>query len=188
MATTTFGYNPAEDRIWMSCSLWQGERLWITRHCAQNIRQAVCQVLEQSAPGDAQSSPGDRAAAEHDAAINRPTVTGPAMQTGRDTSQAEGAPSFVYLLCTSAMVSAGVQDASLSFQTRQGARDIAFDREGLHRWLRGLHMVLQHANWNLPTPPEWVTRSYLPAALQAILTQPAPDGLDDAAGDDDPPT
>ncbi len=187
MATTTFGYNPVEDRVWMSCSIWQDERLWITRQCAQNIMQTVCEVLEQSAPGDPVVDAPKRATFEHDAAINRPTTSGPAMQTGRDTHQADAAFPVHYLLCTSAMVSAGSEDASLVFRTPEGERSILFNREGLHRWLRGLYLVLRHANWNLPQPPEWVTRSYLPPALRAILTQPAPDWTDDEEDDGENP-
>lgn len=179
MATTTFGYNPVEDRVWMSCSIWQEERLWITRQCAQHIMQTVCEVLEQSALGDPAVDARARAASEHDAAINRPTTTGLAMQTGRDTHQADAGSLVQYLLCTSAVVSAGSQEASLVFRTPEGERSILFNREGLHRWLRGLYLVLQHTGWNLPQPPEWVTRSYLPPALRAILTQPAPDWTDD---------
>ena len=163
----------------MSCSIWQEERLWITRQCAQHIMQTVCEVLEQSALGDPAVDACARAASEHDAAINRPTTTGLAMQTGRDTHQADAGSLVQYLLCTSAVVSAGSQEASLVFRTPEGERSILFNREGLHRWLRGLYLVLQHTGWNLPQPPEWVTRSYLPPALRAIQTQPAPDWTDD---------
>ena len=48
-----------------------------------------------------------------------------------------------------------------------------------------MYMVLQHASWNLPALPEWVTRSYLPPALRAILTQPAP-GTWSEETDEDP--
>lgn len=188
MATTTFGYNPMEDRVWMACSMWE-HRLWITRRCAQEVMQAVCRVLEQSASSALGDDAPARAAAEHDAAINRPSVTsGPAMQTGRDDApHARSAPVMQYLLCTSARVSAGAQEAGLSFQTPEGELSIAFDREGLHRWLRGMFMVLQHADWNLPSLPEWVTRSYLPEALRAILTQPVPGMLQDEWDEEDPP-
>lgn len=187
MATTTFGYNPVEDRVWMACSVWE-HRLWITRRGAQEVMQAVCRVLEQSASGAPGAAAPERAAAEHDAAINRPSVTGgPAMQTGRNEApRPQSASGMQYLLCTSARVSAGSQEAGLSFQTPQGELAIAFDREGLHRWLRGMYMVLQHADWNLPPLPEWVTRSYLPAALRAILVPPAPGTLrDEADGSND---
>lgn len=189
MATTTFGYNPVEDRVWMACSLWQHERLWMTRRCAQEVTQAVCRVLEQSAAGAPEADAPTRAAAEHDAAINRPSVSGPSMQTGRDDgAQAAGAPAVHYRLCTAARVSADAQEAALSFQTPGGELAIVFDREGLHRWLRGMYMVLQHANWNLPPLPDWVTRSYLPPALRALLIPAAPGSLpDDDAPDEEPP-
>ena len=188
MATTTFGYNPVEDRVWMACSMWQHERLWITRRCAQEVMQAVCRVLEQSAADALGADAPARAAAEHDAAINRPSVTGLSMQTGRDESpQAASAPNMQYVLCTSVRVSAGADEAGLSFQTPAGELTIAFDREGLHRWLRGMYMVLQHASWNLPALPEWVTRSYLPPALRAILTQPAPGTWSEEADEDSAP-
>ena len=48
MSSTTFGYNAAEDRIWMSNSLWS-ERLWITRNSAQQMLRLVGKVLEDSA-------------------------------------------------------------------------------------------------------------------------------------------
>lgn len=187
MATTTFGYNPVEDRMWMACSMWRHERLWITRRCAQEVMQAVCRVLEQSVADALGADAPARAAAEHDAAINRPSVTGlMSMQTGRDDSvQAAGISTMQYVLCTSVKVSAGADEAGLSFQTPASELTIAFDREGLHRWLHGMYMVLQHASWNLPALPEWVTRSYLPPALRAILTQPAP-GTWSEETDEDP--
>ena len=184
MSSTTFGYNAAEDRIWMSNSLWS-ERLWITRNSAQQILHLVGKVLEDSAKGQ-EPHPGARAAREHDAAINRPQMRqGPALQMGRETAAASA--QHAYVLIGGVTLTMAGPNADLSLHTPAGDRTMAFDREGLHRWLHAFYAVIKQTDWALSSLPPWITGSYLPPALRAIFEAPIVDLTDDD-GDDLPPT
>ena len=64
----------------------------------------------------------------------------------------------------------------LVFDTPAGQRRLRLSRIGLHRWLHALHMVLRSADWaDWPAAPDWLTRSYLPPALQSLLVPPPAD-------------
>ena len=73
--STTFGYNAAEDRIWLACAAWP-ERLWLTRRMVRAVLQAAVSALEAdppALPSGADARPAaERAAAEHDASLNQP--------------------------------------------------------------------------------------------------------------------
>ena len=182
MSSTTFGYNAAEDRIWMSNSLWN-ERLWITRSSAQQMLRLVGKVLEDSAKGEGPH--GARAAREHDAAINRPQMSqGPALQMGRETAATSA--QHAYVLINGVTLTMAGPNADLSLHTPVGNRTMSFDREGLHRWLHAFYAVIKQTDWTLSDLPQWITGSYLPPVLKAILEAPIIDLNDDDA-DDLPP-
>ena len=172
--TTTFGYSAAEDRLWVSCSAWN-TRLWLTRRMVQSVVSSVAQVLETVAaqPAGEPAPPGaEGAAREHDASLNQPQPgeSGRALTLGRDSE--EGAAELAAApLCTRFRVTGTVRNAELVFGTREGDRSVQLSRVGLHRW----------HEWQ--APPEWLTRSYLPPALQNLLTTAA----GPAAGDAPPP-
>ena len=73
--STTFGYNAAEDRIWLACAAWP-ERLWLTRRMVRAVLQAAVSALEAdppALPSGADARPAaERAAAEHEASLNQP--------------------------------------------------------------------------------------------------------------------
>lgn len=185
--STTFGYNVAEDRIWISCGAWP-QRVWITRRLARGMVEAVVMALESAAatadealPTDAQGGPApaaERAAAAHDASLNQrqPGEQGRALQMGREPADAPALQTAV--LCTRFVLLPVDEQIELVFDTPAGQRRLRLSRTGLHRWLHALHMVLRGTGWDdWPQPPEWLTRSYLPPALQSLLQTPpaAPD-------------
>ena len=174
--STTFGYNVSEDRIWISCAAWP-QRVWITRRLARAMVQAVVGVLESAEAPAADARPAaERAAAAHDASLNQPQPgeQGRALQMGREANDAPGLQGAV--LCTRfSLMTLGTQ-TELVFDTPAGQRRLRLSRIGLHRWLHALHMVLRSADWaDWPAAPDWLTRSYLPPALQSLLVVPPAD-------------
>ena len=174
--STTFGYNAPEDRIWLACAAWP-ERLWLTRRMVRAVLQAVVSALEAeppALPSGADARPAaERAAAEHDASLNQPQPgeQARALQMGREANDAPALQGAV--LCTRfSLMTLGTQ-TELVFDTPAGQRRLRLSRIGLHRWVHALHMVLRSADWaDWPAAPDWLTRSYLPPALQSVLVVP----------------
>jgi hypothetical protein len=177
--STTFGYNATEDRLWMRCDAWP-RRLWITRRIALKVLQAVVQAIEGW--HDADGTPADiaeRAAAEHDAAINRPSSEekSPALRMGSET--ADAAPLKDAVLCTRFSMTRHSDRADLTFGATEGEWRLQLSRTGLHRWVHALHMVINSTQWHEGiTLASWLTRSYLPPALRALLDAPPPEDGD----------
>ena len=172
MLSTTFGYHASEDRVWLACPAWP-QRLWLTRRIVRQILGAVVQQIEAgpAAEGDAAPLP----AAEHEASLNQrqPGEPARALQTGREAVDARALADAV--LCTRFALLRGASHIDLVFVTTAGERRLHLSRIGLHRWVHGLHMVLSHAQWQDWAPsPDWLTRSYLPPALQRLLQGHAP--------------
>ena len=190
--STTFGYNAAEDRIWLACAAWP-ERLWLTRRMVRAVLQAAVSALEAdppALPSGADARPAaERAAAEHDASLNQPQPgeQGRALQMGREAANAPALQHAV--LCTQFALEAAGAQHDLVFHTPAGQRRLRLSGTGLHRWLHALHMVLRGTDWaDWPAAPDWLTRSYLPPALQSLLTlPPGGPGLDDEADEGDAP-
>ena len=176
--STTFGYNVSEDRIWISCAAWP-QRVWITRRLARAMVQAVVGVLESAAatsPAAAARPATERAAAAHDASLNQPQPgeKGRALQMGREAANAPALQTAV--LCTQFALQPAGAHHDLVFHTPAGQRRLRLSGTGLHRWLHALHMVLQGTDWaDWPAAPDWLTRSYLPPALQSLLVVPPAD-------------
>ena len=190
--STTFGYNAPEDRIWRACAAWP-ERLWLTRRMVRAVLQAAVSALEAdppALPSGADARPAaERAAAEHDASLNQPQPgeQGRALQMGREAANAPALQHAV--LCTQFALQPAGAHHDLVFHTPAGQRRLRLSGTGLHRWLHALHMVLRGTDWaDWPAAPDWLTRSYLPPALQSLLTlPPGGPGLDDEADEGDAP-
>ena len=187
--STTFGYNVSEDRIWISCAAWP-QRVWITRRVARTILQAVVGVVETAASAEPDARPAvERAAAAHDASLNRPQPgeQGRALQMGREAANAPALQTAV--LCAQFTLEPAGEHHDLVFHTPAGQRRLRLSSTGLHRWLHALQMVVRGTDWaDWPVPPDWLTRSYLPPALQSLLQTPPHDlGLDDESDDAPPP-
>ena len=93
------------------------------------------------------------------------------------------------MLCTQFALEAAGAQHDLVFHTPAGQRRLRLSGTGLHRWLHALHMVLRGTDWaDWPAAPDWLTRSYLPPALQSLLTlPPGGPGPDDEADEGDAP-
>ena len=175
--STTFGYHAGEDRVWLACPAWP-QRLWLTRRIVRQILGAVVQQIEAGPAAEGDAAPlaaAQRAAAEHEASLNQrqPGEPARALQTGREAVDARALADAV--LCTRFALLRGASHIDLVFVTTAGERRLHLSRIGLHRWVHGLHMVLSHAQWQDWAPsPDWLTRSYLPPALQRLLQGHAP--------------
>jgi hypothetical protein len=181
--STTFGYNATEDRLWMSCSAWP-QRIWITRRMTGDILRAVARAIEDGAAESASPLPlsqpaapavaaAERAATEHDAAINRPPPGegGYALRMGSEAANA--APLKEAPLCVRFSLTRRGPMTDLTFHAATGEWRLHLSRTGLHRWLHALHLVIGPTRWHEGLArPDWLTRSYLPPALKALLTAP----------------
>jgi len=185
--STTFGYSATEDRIWMSCDAWP-QRIWITRRIAREVLRVVALVIESDPADDALAAQltraeiAERAAAEHDTAINRPPPgeSGYALRMGSEA--ADAAPLKDAALCTRFSVTRRGEHADLAFGSAKGEQRLRLSRIGLHRWTHALLMVIKPTLWHEGIAlPDWLTRSYLPPALKALLN--APPGVDDLPGE-----
>lgn len=180
MGSSTFGYNTVEDRIWLSNSAWH-DRLWLTRRHAKELLRLIAQVLQGTYTG-AEEIPAEDIEREHDDAINRPSnVAGATLQMGRETATEQS--SIHFALCTRIAIIKTADKFELVLNASESEYKMLFLREELHRFLRALYLILKQTDWQLPQPPQWLTRSYLPAALQEILQAPLPENLDDDVDD-----
>lgn len=179
MTSTTFGYDRAEDRLWMSFD--DGSpRLWFTRRMVSHLLGPMLQSFESTAPGgQGGASAAVRVALEHELAMNElmPGEQVLPIKMGLDTSS--GSLEGEHLLCTGLTATFGADQCRMRFNTPEGDRGVQMGRVAMHRWLRGLHMVAGQAEWALPAP-EWLTRSWLPDPVRALLLgaeppPPAPD-------------
>lgn len=182
MMSTTFGYDPLEDRIWMS-NTGQGEqeRIWLTRRLAQYLVGPMAQSLENTTTeatggGDVAT----RIRLEHEMALNEPQPGQPLVPFKMGRDEAKSRDGARYVLCHNIQTTLKGGQCEMSMQTAVGERRLQFSRVGLHRWLRAFSIVLQATPWNLnPPPAPWLTQSYLPQALRTLLDKPLPDQLDD---------
>ncbi|WP_066262137.1 hypothetical protein [Hydrogenophaga flava] len=70
MTTTTFGYDPAQDRIWMRVHD-QDITLWLTRRMVRSILGPMLKVFEESTPGQqGGAAPRARASIEHQLSLH----------------------------------------------------------------------------------------------------------------------
>jgi hypothetical protein len=168
MNSTTFGYDKAEDRLWMSFD--DGTpRLWFTRRMASHFLGPMLNPFESTAPGNQGGAVAAvRVALEHELAMNElmPGERALPLKMGVDTSGES--PSADHLLCTGLTASFDTGQCRMHFHTVDGEWDLQMSRVAMHRWLRGLHMVVQHADWDLPAPA-WLSRSCLPDAVRSLL-------------------
>lgn len=180
MGSSTFGYHIVEDRIWLSNSAWQN-RLWLTRKNAKNLLRLISRLLQGTYAG-AEEMPIKAIEREHDDAINRPSnMAGATLQIGQETAAEQSAIHFV--LCTRIAIIKTAENFELVLHASETEYRMLFSREELHRFLRALYLILKQTDWQLPQPPKWLTRSYLPAALQKILQAPLSENLDDDIDD-----
>jgi len=182
LTTTTFGYSPQQDRIWMR--VHQKETtVWLTRRMVLQIVGPLLERFEQSTPGAEGGAPAPtRAAIEHDLTLHEvtPGQAPASIRAGREVPSPASDPQEH--LCTRITTRTTAQAVELVFDTAAGPLTVRLSRKGMHLWYRGLSMVLKQAQWNLPKPlPDWLTSSVMPTAMQNMLKSP-PAGEPPAAG------
>jgi len=172
MGSTTFGYDPGEDRVWLSFND-DTPRLWFTRRLVSHLLGPMLQAFEGAAPGrQGGARASTRVALEHEIALNE-LLPGERRLPIRMGSEAPGlSRDAEHEVCTGMTASFVADQCRLRFDTSEGRRELTMGRVAMHRWLHGLYLVAQHAHWALPVP-EWLSRSCLPEAVRALV-QAAP--------------
>jgi hypothetical protein len=168
MGSTTFGYDPGEDRVWLSFND-DTPRLWFTRRLVSHLLGPMLHAFEQAAPGSQGGADAStRAGLEHDIALNEwlPGDRAVPLKVGSETASASRDAD--YLVCTGLKASFDAGQCQLRFDTSEAERSLTMGRVAMHRWVHGLHLVARHANWAL-TVPEWLSRSCLPEAVRALV-------------------
>lgn len=186
MATHTFGYDAVQDRIWMR-SHDHHCTVWLTRRLVNNLLGPVIKAFVEATPGGEGGAPApQRAAIEHDLALNEAPPGGqPARLTAGHVGPGDDADPQ-QRLCRRVTTRTGSQQVVLQFETDAGPLELRLGRRGMHLWLRGLCMTLKSARWDLPqTLPDWLSAGLMPPALQKII-QPAP-GSDPPSATRTPP-
>ena len=189
MASTTFGYDKREDRVWLSFDDTT-PRLWLTRRMVSHLLGPMLKPFEVASPGgQGGAQAGTRVALEHEIAMNEslPGETTAPLKMG--TEAESDRPDTGYMLCTGLTASFDPQMCRLAFMTDEGERGLHINRIAMHRWLRALHMVMQHGEWGL-SAPEWLTRSCLPQAMRTLVqdaTSKSPPNVPPNVPPDSPP-
>lgn len=180
MTTTTFGFDAVQDRIWMRVHE-ADQTIWLTRRMVTVILGPMVQAFEKSTPGEQGGAAAPaRAALEHQLALHETAPGQPAAQirAGRVPPSADSDPQ--HRLCTRVNAQTNSQTMTMAFDTPSGEVTLQLSRKGMHLWLRGLSLVLKQAQWAIPQAmPPWLSSGLMPAAMQQLIDQPLPDGLDD---------
>ena len=183
--STTFGYDRMEDRVWLSFN--DGSpRVWLTRGLVKHLLGPMLASFERTAPGaQAGGSAQGRLLLEHRLAMDEslPGQRGAPMRMGSESS-ADSAQAD-YVMCTGVTARFDASRCSVHLVCRDAERVIRLSRTSMHRWLRGLRLVSEHAQWDIEVP-DWLRQSVLPPALASLLVPP-PAGLADHPDDPDEP-
>lgn len=173
MSSTTFGYDTSEDRIWMSFD--DGSpRLWLTRRLVSHLLSPMLGAFESAAPGGEGGAPASvRVALEHELAMNELLPGEQSLPIRMGVASSAESQGIEHVLCVGLAATFDAGACSLRFNTADGERVLQMSRVAMHRWLRGLHLVMRHAEWGLPAPP-WLARSCLPDALRSRILGGAP--------------
>jgi len=179
VTTTTFGYNAAQDRIWMRVHD-QDSTVWFTRRMVISIFGTVLPSFEASTPGEqGGASPRARASIEHDLSLHEaaPGQRPPQIRAGHESPGSQSDPQE--RLCQKISTQTSSLSVNMTFDTSSGPLVLRLSRKGTHLWFQGLAMVLRQARWNLPDAlPDWLQAGVLPPAMQVLISKPLPDNLD----------
>lgn len=168
MGSSTFGYDQGEDRVWLSFDD-DTPRLWLTRRLVSHLLGPMLKAFEEAAPGrEGGASAGTRVALEREIALNEWLPGERALPMKLGTESARESRDAAYQLCRGLSASFSGSECRLRFKTEEGDRGLSMGRVAMHRWLHGLHLVTQHADWALPVP-EWLSSSCLPESLRALV-------------------
>ena len=182
MTTTTFGFDPAQDRIWMRVHDVD-QTVWLTRRMVAGILGPMVSAFEKATPGEQGGAAAPaRAAIEHELALHEapPGQAAPQIRAGHVAPSVDGDPQ--HRLCIRMNAQTGAQTVVMTFETASGPLVVTLSRKGMHLWLKGLSLVLKHANWGLPQSlPQWLNEGLMPPAMKALIAKPLPDDLDSEA-------
>jgi hypothetical protein len=181
LTTTTFGFNPTQDRIWMKLHE-QDCTVWFTRRMVRNIVGPMLKAFEEATPGQqGGASPRARASIEHDLSLHEaaPGQSAPQIRAGREVPSEEADPQ--QQLCTRITTQTTSQQVTMNFETPAGPVVLTLNRKGMHLWFKGLSMVLKQTQWDLPPLPDWLQAGVMPPAVQAFISKPLPGDLDKEA-------
>lgn len=178
MGSSTFGYDKGEDRVWLSFND-DTPRLWFTRRLVSHLLGPMSHAFEAAAPGSQGGADASiRAGLEHEIALNELLPGERALPMKMGTETASASRDADYQLCTGLTATFDGGQCQLGFNTREGDRALRMGRVAMHRWLHGLYLVAQQADWALVVPG-WLSRSCLPEAVRALVqdasTHPPPE-------------
>lgn len=181
MTTTTFGYHPGQDRVWMLVHEAQAT-IWLTRRLVIHILGPLREAFESATPGgQGGAAANTRAAIEHNLALHEaaPGQSPAQIRAGHVSPGEQMEPERG--LCTRIVTQSNSQTVVMTFETAGGPLVLRLDRKGMHVWLKGLVMVLKQTGWDLvETLPDWLQAGLMPPAIQALIGQPLPKDLDEA--------
>lgn len=190
MLTFSFAYDAVQDRIWLRLNN-QDELIWLTRRLTVFLLTLAADRFAQAAGGglDGLVNQDKAVELEHELAVteNDDQQKGTPVQMG--SSQLEPELKSNGVLCERITMSSNANGVQLQLKVNgDEKRFINLSRAGFHRMLRALLLVANRVKWDLPDVPLWLSRAYLPAALQGVVDS-AMNGVelsdeDTEAGDD----
>ena len=152
----TFGYDLAEDRIW----LMRGEDhlFWLTRRLSQNFLIRAARYLEQTVGSSGlphEPPPEQRIRLDHAETLAPEADGATPIQHNKVSASAEqlGAGRLVSQID---LVIQGA-DWQLVLRTRTAKHSFTISRLALHRLLGALVGVAGNAHWQLEQLPDWLT-------------------------------
>lgn len=171
MLTFSFAYDPLQDRIWLRLND-QEQLIWLTRRLTVFMLTLAADRFAQAAGGglDGLVKKEQAVELEHELAVTETDdqQKGTPVHMGETTLDAETKASGV--LCERITMSSNANGAQLQLKlVGDETRIINLSRAGFHRMLRALLLVANRVKWDLPDVPAWLSRAYLPAALQGVV-------------------
>lgn len=186
MLTFSFAYDAVQDRIWLRLNE-QEDVIWLTRRLTVFLLTLAAERFAQAAGGglDGLVKKDQAAELEHEIAVTE----GDDQQKGTPVQMSESTldPEIKSrgVLCERITMSSNANGVQLQLKVNgDEKRFVNLSRAGFHRMLRALLLVANRVKWDLPPVPSWLSRAYLPAALQgvvdsAMLSADQGDALDD---------
>ena len=188
MLTFSFAYDAVQDRIWLRLNE-QDEVIWLTRRLTVFLLTMAADRFAQAAGGglDGLVKKDQAVELEHEIAVteNDDQQKGTPVQMGE--SQLDPEVKSRGVLCERITMSSNANGVQLQLKVNgDEKRFINLSRAGFHRMLRALLLVANRVKWDLPAVPVWLSRAYLPAALQGVVDSAIngvePEDLRDDAG------
>jgi hypothetical protein len=178
MLSFSFAYDAKQDRIWLRLNN-QEEVIWFTRRLAVFLLTQAADRFAQAAGGGLNGlvKKDQAVELEHELAVTEPDEGSSSTPVQMGPSSLDDNLRNSGLLCDRITLSSNASGAQLQLSVGDEKRFINLSRAGFHRFLRALLLVANRVNWDLPAVPTWLTRNYLPTALQGVVDS-AMNGVD----------